>query len=259
MALAGAGAVIALGWLAAPVYGRRVALAAAALLAVMTWQINFSRIAFNAALSLPVDALALGCLLRGLATGRARWYVWAGALFGLGFQLYYISRAWLGLSLLLLVYRLLTERGLWARAWRGLLAAGVALLIAAAPVLVYAATEPADYLARASSVSLSHAIQEAGSLAPLFDNLSAHLRMWNETGDPNGRHNLPGARLLDPITAALLPCGLALALALAWRARRARGRHVALPAAGRGPAGAAGGGRPFFARREPAGAAHARR
>ena len=75
MAVAGVAAVAALGWLAAPVYGRRVALAAAALLAVMTWQINFSRIAFNAALSLPVDALALGCLLRGLATGRARWYL----------------------------------------------------------------------------------------------------------------------------------------------------------------------------------------
>ncbi|HMA37610.1 MAG TPA: glycosyltransferase family 39 protein [Chloroflexia bacterium] len=222
MALAGTLAVPALAALAWPIYGRRVALVAAALLAAMTWQINFSRIGFNAAWSLPVDLLAGACLIRALATGRVRWYLWAGVLCGLGFQLYYISRAWLVLLGLLLAYRLATERGLWRRARGGLLGLGLGLVLGAAPILVYAAVQPADYLARASSVSLGPALAQAGSLAPLLTSLGAHLAMWNVAGDPNGRHNLPGARLLDPLTAALLPCGLALALALAWGRRRGR-------------------------------------
>src|SRR5207302_5257995 len=96
------------------------------------------------------------------------------------------------------------------------------LVLAAWPVLVYAAVQPADYASRAASVSLGSALQQAGSLAPLGQSLLAHLSMWNSTGDPNARHNLPGARLLDAVTASLLPCGLALALAAAWSCRRGR-------------------------------------
>jgi 4-amino-4-deoxy-L-arabinose transferase-like glycosyltransferase len=220
MALAGTLAVAALGWLAALLYGRRVALVAAALLAAMTWQINFSRIGFNAAWSLPVDLLAAGCLLRALATGRLGWYAGAGLLFGLGFQLYYISRAWLLLLAGLLLYRLLTERGLWRRARAGLVWTGLGLLLAAAPVLVYAVIQPADYAARAASVSIADAIQSSGSLAPLGETLLKHLRMWNVAGDFNGRHNLPDARMLDGVTAALLPVGLTLAVAAMWGRRR---------------------------------------
>ena len=36
--------------------------------------------------------------------------------------------------------------------------------------------------------------------------------MFNVEGDPNGRHNLPGAPMLDPYTAALMVLGLALSL-----------------------------------------------
>ncbi len=222
MALAGTAAVAAIGWLALPLYGRRAALAAAAILAAMTWEINFSRIGFNAIWSLPVDLLAAGCLVRALATGRVRWYAWAGLLLGLGFQLYYISRAWLGLMVLLLAYRLLTERGLWRRARGGLAILLAGLLIGAAPVLVYALVQPADYAARASTVAVTAAIQQAGNLSPLGSSILAHLGMWNLAGDPNGRHDLPGARMLDLITAALLPCGLAIALLLAWRQRHGR-------------------------------------
>jgi hypothetical protein len=141
-------------------------------------------------------------------------------LFGLGFQLYYISRAWLLLLAALLVYRLLTERGLWRSARAGLAWTGLGLLLAAAPVLVYAAVRPGDYTARAASVAITDAIQTSGSLAPLGDTLLKHLRMWNVMGDFNGRHNLPDARMLDGVTAAQLPVGLALALAAMWSRRR---------------------------------------
>jgi 4-amino-4-deoxy-L-arabinose transferase-like glycosyltransferase len=218
MAAFGVAGVAALFWLARPLFGPRVALLGAAVLAGMTWHVNFSRIAFNPVWSIPVDLLAAGCLLRGLA-GRGRgWYLAAGLLFGLGFHLYYISRTWLALSAVVVLARLLTERGLWARARGGLALAGVGLLVAAAPVLTYAVVNPVDYLARAGQVSVFSAGAEAGSLEPLLTNMARHLAMFNGEGDPNGRHNIPGARMLDLATAALLPVGLALAAA--WGLRR---------------------------------------
>ena len=198
----------------------------------------------------------MGCLLRGLATGRARWYS-GRPFFGLGFQLYYISRAWLLLLAGLLVYRLLTEPGLLAATGARRVSLGRrGAADAAAPVLVYAAAaRPTTGAGR--SVSLATP-SNSGSLAPLAKRYSAP-SMWNVTGDSNGRHNLPDARLLDPITAALLPCGLALALALAWRRGAAAGPRwpYLLPAVGL--VALLAGGVLSFARREPPGAAHAGR
>ncbi|HUS14996.1 MAG TPA: glycosyltransferase family 39 protein, partial [Chloroflexia bacterium] len=220
MAAAGLAGVAALFWFARPLYGPRVALIGAAVLASMTWHLTFSRIAFNAGWSIPVDLLAAGCLFRGLAGGRRGWYILAGLLFGLGFHLYYISRAWLLLIGLVVAWRLIAERGLLRQVCRGLLLTGIGLLVAAAPVLTYAAVEPADYLARAGSVSVFSAVGAVGSVEPLVRSLSRHLGMFNVAGDANGRHNLPGARMLDLVTAALLPIGVALAAVWARRGRR---------------------------------------
>ena len=219
MAVAGVAGVAALYWFARPLFGTRVALVGAALLAVMSWHVNFSRIAFNPVWSIPVDLVAAGCLVRGLA-GRGRgWYLAAGVGFGLGFHLYYISRAWLALIVLIVLYRLLTERGLWRRARGGLVLAGVAGVLTAAPILIYAAVAPADYFARAGAVSVFGAINAAHSLEPLARSLTRHLGMFNGVGDVNGRHNIPEARMLDFATAALLPLGLGLA---GWDALRRR-------------------------------------
>ena len=44
-----------------------------------------------------------------------------------------------------------------------------------------------------------------------------HLLMFNFHGDNNGRHNLPGTPMLDPITGALMVLGVGLCL---WRIRQ---------------------------------------
>jgi hypothetical protein len=43
--------------------------------------------------------------------------------------------------------------------------------------------------------------------------------MWNARGDANGRHNLPGAPMLDPLSGALFAVGAGLTIAR-WRDRR---------------------------------------
>lgn len=45
-----------------------------------------------------------------------------------------------------------------------------------------------------------------------MENIRKHFLMFNWHGDPNGRHNLPGAPMLDSITAALFVAGVAHSL-----------------------------------------------
>lgn len=45
------------------------------------------------------------------------------------------------------------------------------------------------------------------------------LGMWHARGDANGRHNLPGAPMLDPLSGALFAVGTGLTIAR-WRDRR---------------------------------------
>jgi hypothetical protein len=64
----------------------------------------------------------------------------------------------------------------------------------------------------------SKVIQE-GSLKPLWDVWTGTALMFNRTGDTNPRHNIPGHRMLDDITAVFFILGLALA----WRRRKEPG------------------------------------
>ena len=46
----------------------------------------------------------------------------------------------------------------------------------------------------------------------LGENIRKHLLMFNWRGDPNGRHNLPGAPMLDTLVAVLMVLGVAYSL-----------------------------------------------
>jgi hypothetical protein len=102
----------------------------------------------------------------------------------------------------------------------------LAALLTYAPVLQYARAHQAQFNERMRTVS---AVQ-AGSMgelarilivpspkrgpawAVLGRNTLAHARMFHFEGDRNGRHNLPGAPMLDPVTGLFFAAGLVLAL-----------------------------------------------
>ncbi len=78
-------AVLAVYWLAAPLHGRRRALVAAALLAILP---DACRVGADVLSDLPHLAAylaGLAALLRGLRTGRSRWFLAGGACSGLAF------------------------------------------------------------------------------------------------------------------------------------------------------------------------------
>ena len=149
---------------------------------------------------------------------------------GLAIQTYYAILATPVLLLLLFIHRVLA--GKWrSRAAGGLLALTfAAAALAYGPVYQYARLHPEQFAQRLSTVSILK-VQSASELLDLFrdderraaflhtlqSNTVKHLRMFHLVGDPNGRHNLPGEPMLDPITGLFLAIGAAWCLLLVYR------------------------------------------
>lgn len=72
---------------------------------------------------------------------------------------------------------------------------------------------------READLFIGSKVLQERSLQPLWDVWTGTLLMFNRAGDLNPRHNLPGHRMLDDVTAVFFVLGLALA----WRKRKERG------------------------------------
>ncbi len=205
-------------------FGRAMGFVLAFLLAVSHWAVNVSRFGmYN--VSTPLFALlTMGFLLRGIRRSRYVDFALAGLSFGLGFCIYAAFQLFIGVILLFLAAALIFERGFWRRHWSGLLLMLVVALMVAAPMLLYAREKPEIYFARTKETSLFAEKSPTERWPALIENVRKHLLMYNYRGDPNGRHNLPGEPMLDPMSAALMVLGLGLAL---WRWRQPR--YLLLP------------------------------
>ncbi|MFN8494177.1 MAG: PA14 domain-containing protein [Caldilineaceae bacterium] len=205
-------------------FGRPVGVMLAFLLAVARWPVNVSRFGmYN--VSTPLCALlTLGFLLRGLRRGRYFDFALAGFCFGIGFCIYAAFQLFVGVIFLFLLALLIFERKLVLRNWSGLLVMIVVALLVAAPLLLFAREKTDVYFARTKETSLFTEKQPGERLPALLENIRKHLLMYNYRGDPNGRHNLPDAPMLDPYTGALFVLGVGIAL---WRWRRPR--YLLLP------------------------------
>jgi 4-amino-4-deoxy-L-arabinose transferase-like glycosyltransferase len=202
--------------------GPRFGLAMAFLTAVARWHIVFSRIAMpgiDAPLFVFLSLFFLTRLLRG---GRLRDAVWAGVALGLGLSVYSAFRLFIvaiGLfSLLsLLAWRRWVfhpkESKWWPRLGVRLAALGLALWLAALPVLHFALSEPNKFWDRVRNTSIFHTREEPDLGAALRRTAIQHLQMFNVAGDRNGRHNLFGEPTLDPAMGVLFVLGLGLAVA----------------------------------------------
>ncbi|NNJ08975.1 hypothetical protein EKD04_001385 [Chloroflexales bacterium ZM16-3] len=234
---------LALFWAASPLIGRRPALIAAALLAWASWGLSMSRWAFPATLDHLLTLTAVGLAWRGLQMADGRWQIGrlpsaichlqlglAGLLAGLATYAYHTGRVSpIALALVVLV-RLRLSPSAWRRALPGLVIAATVGLLTMAPLLSYIAQNYGNYNRRVSQVSVlsSNYLDTHTPLGLLLDNGTRYLLMWHVQGEPNGRHHMPDAPMLDPATGLLLLLGLALAL----RAPRSPGRMaiLAIPA-----------------------------
>lgn len=197
--------------------GPAMGLIFAALLAVSSWSLNFSRIAVNYIATPLFILLAVGLLLNALRTRRTSAWLLSGVSLGMGLNFYSSFRLFLPVLPLFLLAALIVRRDLWAKSWRGLLLWAFAALIVMAPLLTFAATNRTLFLKRSQDTFLFNQVAPEEGVSALLANTRTHLLMFNVKGDRNGRHNLPGRPMLDPYLGGLFVLGLAVCF---WRFRR---------------------------------------
>ncbi len=209
-------------FLARRVVSRPVALAGALLLAVMRWHVNFSRINF-VGISTPLfGAAAVYFLLRGLET-KNRWHMaFSGLAVSLGLYTYYASNLIPFVVGPYLVLQLAWDRKFLKEQWPGLLFfLGVSCLVFA-PLGYFALTHPDRFFSRNNQVLIFHHVPPEQAVSAFWSNVKTTLLMFHYFGDCNGRHNLPEAPMLDPVT------GVLFGLGLIWSLAHLRRRHAFL-------------------------------
>jgi uncharacterized membrane protein len=203
--------------LARELFDLRIAVLSVFFLAVMRWHVNFSRFGMHGAF-MPLFATAtVYFLVRGLRGHGFLNFMAAGVMAGVGLQGYYSFLLVPGVVALYLLHYVLFQRVLtWGRLIVGVVAFGLATAAVYSPVALYAYRNPQQFNQRLGTVSITKDRTPEQVVEVLWRTTSRHLLMFNSTGDGNGRHNIPGAPMLDTYTGLLfvLGCGYAL-----WRWR----------------------------------------
>lgn len=257
-ALLGTLTVVALYLVLRRAFGARTALTGAALLAVMSWHVQFARVGFPLEAWPLVVVLATGALMEALRSGDWRWWAGAGALTALGTYTYNAHPLWLAIVGLFVLHRLyrwdllvaLAALALYAFAPNGatlvLLALalllllvsrrvaaplpffraaafGLALLVVSIPMIRFAADPDNGYFNHARAYAINN--RERATWQALADTPSQvrflagrYVDFWDETCC-HPRFNGVSASGLTPVVPLPLLLLAAAGAVLAWRRR----------------------------------------
>jgi hypothetical protein len=195
-------------------FGWRVGLCAASLLAVSFWFVDLSRFGLRTMSLPPLLVATLYLLWRTLRTGGWRYSALAGTALGLSLYTYIASR----LLPLLVVLIWLAEWRSARKHWRQLALLVLVSLAVFAPEGVYFWQHRGEMLLRSSQVSVFNSDPEVeGSRDTPLESMLNTAGMFFVRGDENIRHNIPHRPVFDPLLGACFAAGLGLSL---WFARR---------------------------------------
>jgi len=215
-------------WLAARrLFGARVAILAAAALAVSFWSIFYSREGLRVLAVTPLHGLMIYFVWRGLKRPpEQRWwatldFVLGGICLGIPFYIYPAARLAPLLLVALIPYLLLFHRPLFKRVWFGLLLVGIVAAVLTVPVLTVIYGSPGTEQ-RIDHLTGAWTALEEGDPKPMFYLTVQALGMFIWQGERDWLYNVYGRPIFDPLTSVCFILGVALC---AWRWRRA---HYAL-------------------------------
>ncbi|HXV42338.1 MAG TPA: PA14 domain-containing protein, partial [Anaerolineae bacterium] len=225
--LFGLGGVFAAYLLGQEMRGPRFGLLLAFLVAVARWHVNFSRIAMTGVDAPFFEFLSLFFLVRLLRRGHLRDALWAGLSLGFGLLFYTAFRLYLAALPLFVIAACLLgmTNSNWQNWWAvtlhpknwsaylgrlALIAVSIGLVIM--PIIRFALSDAQSFWYRTNQISIFTRRDQPDIIRAVWDSTSKHLLMFNYIGDGNGRHNLPGEPMLDPVMAILGVLGLGLAL-----------------------------------------------
>jgi 4-amino-4-deoxy-L-arabinose transferase-like glycosyltransferase len=138
----------------------------------------------------------------------------AGVATGLAIYTYHPSRLTPLVVAIAIALRLGWDRRAWRMAVPRLALLGIAAALVAWPLISYGMSHRASFSQRIGQTSIFNSDSLAGRapLARIEENVRLNLGLWNERGDRIGRHNLPDAPMLDPLTGAAFAIGAGLIL-----------------------------------------------
>ncbi|MDP6512472.1 MAG: glycosyltransferase family 39 protein, partial [SAR202 cluster bacterium] len=198
------------------ILGTWPALIAAFLVTVMRWDINWSRIGMHGITAPLFAALTAYLTLRALRSGRLSDYGFAGASLGLSMWFYTSLRMFPLVVGFLLLHHLIFKRPA-IKGFVGRVSVMILISLAmASPVIQFAIDDSELFFARTDTTSVFTLVPRDRVADTLQESLVQHALMFHEKGDPNPRHNIPGAPMLDYLTGTLMILGMGIAL---WRWR----------------------------------------
>jgi hypothetical protein len=221
-ALIGAATIPALYVFARPLYGRAVALGAAALLVAYHFHIHFSRLGVNNIVDPLIALLAFAAFFYGYRTRSLLGFALAGVLMGVGQHFYMGGRLTPLLLLALLLHQALLNRTqLWRARW-GLALLALGFVLGIGPLARFFLTHRNDFTARLAMVGIFETgwFGEQQALG-----LSTFTILLNQVRDAFGAYIFlpdrsawydPKIPLLDRASAVLFVFGLTIALSH-WR------------------------------------------
>lgn len=194
-------------------FDKKIALYTGFFYAVGVWAVTLSRDGYRANMVPLVVALNAWLTTKMLLTRKWYWAVLTGASYAAGLYTYFSYR------LILLALIAVSAAGLikYKGQLKGLLkplgimvASGAIALI---PLGLYAVDHPADVISGRSSVAFTNPELNNGEpLKTLGDTIVKTALMFNFKGDPNFRHNLGGAPMLEAATGIFFVLGFLVAL-----------------------------------------------
>lgn len=197
--------------------GTRFGLVFAFLLTFSRWHITFSRFGLYTSSVACFMLFTIWFLLRGRRRMAATDFAWAGMTLGFGLDFYMAFRLFaaatvVGVTGWAMIRLWRNARHLRQQTLVGLTAFVLAFLVPAGPMIQFAVQRPEIFWGRARVVSIFEHRDEPNLALALAQNTVRHVLMFNVAGDRNGRHNLPGAPMLDRVTGTFFLVGLAIAI-----------------------------------------------
>jgi 4-amino-4-deoxy-L-arabinose transferase-like glycosyltransferase len=210
-ALMGTASLFFIYWTFKQLFGVRTALVSTYILAVMSWNVSFSRNGFPT-IEVPFHMFGtLAFLLYGL-NNRKRWpFVVASIFFAMGMYSYQAYRIFPVLLILFGIYEWFTRRERIKENLRNLTVFGILFIVLSVPFFM-STIRNASTTWREQNYNIVAQMKEQHSFTPAYNMITRTAMMFNREGDSNERHNYPNHRMLDDITGALFILGLAYSI-----------------------------------------------
>ena len=199
-------------------FGIVTALAAAALLAVSTWAIHFSRLAIPLGTWPLVGVLVAGSLFEALRSGSPRWWAAAGVFAAAGMYVYDAHNVFLAVIACFLVGVAFLRRKTLRPVVTGAAVMAGTFVLVALPMLAWIAEHPDAYTghARYNTVLDDPGWSEGGVVAKARFLASRYVDYWDNlccNPRPDANDATGYARLVPPLFLALAALGIILGLA----------------------------------------------